>query len=165
MIGINEFGGRKISDIQVFEYADTLSLPVSKTDYSHAHIGDVVKVGSIVGLLVTEIAATPEEIKKAVKAVEDAGGTYIPATKPTGGFNAPGYASVRIRGGVFKMSVKHSGAVKVGSPVYAEKLTDGRHAITTTKAADGFQVGYLYNALPAQGAEHVVPVIFDPTAR
>lgn len=165
MISINEFGGRKISDIQVFEYTDTLSLPVSKTDYSHAHIGDIVKVGSIVGLLVTEIAATPEEIKKAVKAVEDAGGTYIPATKPTGGFNAPGYASVRIRGGVFKMSVKHSGVVKVGSPVYAEKLTDGRHAITTTKAADGFQVGYLYNALPAQGAEHVVPVIFDPTAR
>lgn len=35
MIGINEFGGRKISDIQVFEYTDTLSLPVSKTDYSH----------------------------------------------------------------------------------------------------------------------------------
>lgn len=165
MIGINEFGSKKISDIQVFEYTDTLSLPVSKTDYSHAHIGDIVKVGSIVGLLVTEIAAAPEEIKKAVKAVEDAGGTYIPATKPTGGFNAPGYASVRIKGGVFKMSVKHSGAVKVGSPVYAEKLTDGRHAITTTKAADGFQVGYLYNALPAQGAEHVVPVIFDPTAR
>ena len=135
MIGINEFGGRKISDIQVF------------------------------GLLVTEIAATPEEIKKAVKAVEDAGGTYIPATKPTGGFNAPGYASVRIKGGVFKMSVKHSGAVKVGSPVYADKLTDGRHAITTTKGADGFQVGYLYNALPAHGTEHVVPVIFDPTAR
>ena len=159
MIGINEFGGRKISDIQVFEYTDTLSLPVSKTDYSHSHIGDIV------GLLVTEIAATPEEIKKAVKAVEDAGGTYIPATKPTGGFNAPGYASVRIRGGVFKMSVKHSGAVKVGSPVYAEKLTDGRHAITTTKGADGFPIGYLYNALPAQGAEHVVPVIFDPTAR
>lgn len=165
MIGINEFGGRKISDIQVFEYTDTLSLPVDKTAYSHAHIGDIVKVGGIVGLLVTEIAATPEEIKKAVKAVEDAGGTYIPATKPTGGFNAPGYASVRIRGGVFKMSVKHSGAVKVGSPVYADKLTDGRHAITTTKGADGFPIGYLYNALPAQGAEHVVPVIFDPTAR
>ena len=165
MIGINEFGAKKISDIQVFEYTDTLSLPVSKTDYSHSHIGDIVKVGSIVGLLVTEIAATPEEIKKAVKAVEDAGGTYTPATKPTGGFNAPGYASVRIRGGVFKMSVKHSGAVKVGSPVYAEKLTDGRHAISTTKGADGFLVGYLYNALPAQGAEHVVPVIFDPTSR
>ena len=63
------------------------------------------------------------------------------------------------------MSVKHSGAVKVGPPVYADKLIDGRHAITTTKAADGFQVGYLYNALPAQGAEHVVPVIFDPTTR
>ena len=165
MIGINEFGAKKISDIQVFEYTDTLSLPVNKTDYSHAHIGDIVKVGSIVGLLVTEIAATPEEIKKAVKAVEDAGGTYTPATKPTGGFNAPGYASVRIKGGVFKMSVKHSGAVKVGSPVYADKLTDGRHAITTTKGADGFLIGYLYNALPAQGAEHVVPVIFDPTAR
>ena len=164
MRGINEFGCRKISDLQVLEYTETLSLPVNKTDHSHSHIGDIVKVGGIVGLLVTEIAATPEEIKKAVKAVEDAGGTYIPATKPTGGFNAPGYASVRIRGGVFKMSVKHSGAVKVGSPVYAEKLTDGRHAITTTKAADGFQVGYLYNALPAQGAEHVVPVIFDPTA-
>ena len=165
MIGINEFGARKISDIQVFEYTDTLSLPVSKTDYSHSHIGDIVKVGNIVGLLVTEIAATPEEIKKAVKAVEDAGGTYIPATKPTGGFNAPGYASVRIRGGVFKMSVKHTGAVKVGAPVYADKLTGGRHAITTTKGADGFLIGYLYNALPAQGAEHVVPVIFDPTAR
>lgn len=165
MIGINEFGAKKISDIQVFEYTDTLSLPVNKTDYSHSHIGDIVKVGSIVGLLVTEIAATPEEIKKAVKAVEDAGGTYIPATKPTGGFNAPGYASVRIKGGVFKMSVKHTGAVKVGAPVYADKLTDGRHAISTTKGADGFQVGYLYNALPAQGAEHVVPVIFDPTAR
>lgn len=164
MIGINEFGAKKISDIQVFEYTDTLSLPVSKIDYGRSHIGDIVKVGSIVGLLVTEIAATPEEIKKAVKAVEDAGGTYIPAAKPTGGFNAPGYASVRVRGGVFKMSVKHSGAVKVGSPVYAEKLTDGRHAISTTKGADGFQVGYLYNALPAQGAEHVVPVIFDPTA-
>ena len=165
MIGINEFGAKKISDIQVFEYTDTLSLPVSRTDYSHAHIGDIVKVGNIVGILVTEIASTPEEIKKAVKAVEDAGGTYIPATKPTGGFNAPGYASVRIKGGVFKMSVKHSGAVKVGAPVYADKLTDGRHAITTTKGADGFPIGYLYNALPAQGAEHVVPVIFDPTAR
>ena len=165
MIGINEFGRTSISDVQVFEYTDTLSLPVSRTDYEKSHIGDVVKVGSIVGILVTEIALTPEEEKTVVAAIEGAGGKYIPAMKGTGGFNAPGYASVRIRGGVFKMSVKHSGAVKVGSPVYADKLTDGRHAITTTKAADGFQVGYLYNALPAQGAEHVVPVIFDPTAR
>lgn len=29
MIGINEFGAKKISDIQIFEYTDTLSLPVN----------------------------------------------------------------------------------------------------------------------------------------
>lgn len=165
MIGINEFGKTSISDIQVFEYTDTLSLPVSRTTYEKSHIGDVVKIEGIVGILVTEIALTPEEEKTVVAAIEGAGGKYIPAMKGTGGFNAPGHASVRIKGGVFKMRVKHNGAAKVGTPVYAEAVANGRHAITTTKGAGGFLVGYLYNALPAQGTEHVAPVIFDPTAR
>ena len=56
MVQINSFGAKKISDIQVFEYSDTLSLPVDLSKYGNSHIGDVVQVGGLLGVLVTEIA-------------------------------------------------------------------------------------------------------------
>lgn len=157
MVQINSFGAKKISDIQVFEYSDTLSLPVDPSKYSKSHIGDVVQVGSLLGVLVTEIAPSA---KDQAKLGQDP--MWNPLTKPTWGNNGPGYASVRISGGVFKLQVTLTKAsVEPGDPIYAKPAADGRMELTNDKTAGtAGLVGYVYSKITGTGAQ-TVPVILD----
>lgn len=155
MVQINSFGAKKISDIQVFEYSDTLSLPVDLSKYSKSHIGDVVQVGGLLGVLVTEIAPSAQD---QAKLGQDP--MWNPLTKPTWGNNGPGYASVRISGGVFKLQVTLTGAgVEPGALIYAKPAANGKMELTNDKATGtaGF-VGYAYSKVSSTGAQ-TVPVI------
>lgn len=155
MVQINSFGAKKISDIQVFEYSDTLSLPVDLSKYGKSHIGDVVQVGGLLGVLVTEIAPSAQD---QAKLGQDP--LWNPLTKPTWGNNGPGYASVRISGGVFKLQVTLTGAgVEPGALIYAKPAANGRMELTNDKAAGtAGLVGYAYSKITGTGAQ-TVPVI------
>lgn len=155
MVQINAFGAKKISDVQVFEYSDTLSLPVDPSKYSKSHIGDVVRVGDLLGVLVTEIAPSAQD---QAKLGQDP--MWNPLTKPTWGNNGPGYASVRISGGVFKLQVTLTKAgVEPGAPIYAKPVVNGRMELTDDKAiGTAGLVGYTYSKITNTGAQ-TVPVI------
>lgn len=155
MVQINSFGAKKISDVQVFEYSDTLSLPVDLSKYGQSHIGDVVQVGGLLGVLVTEIAPSAQD---QAKLGQDP--MWNPLTKPTWGNNGPGYASVRISGGVFKLRVTLTGAgVEPGARIYAEPAANGRMKLTNDKATGtAGLVGYAYSKITGAGAQ-TVPVI------
>lgn len=155
MVQINSFGAKKISDIQVFEYSDTLSLPVDLSKYNKSHIGDVVQVGDLLGVLVTEIAPSAQD---QAKLGQDP--MWNPLTKPTWGNNGPGYASVRISGGVFKLQVALTRAgVEPGAQIYAKPAANGRMELTNDKAAGtAGLVGYAYSKITGTGTQ-TVPVI------
>lgn len=155
MVQINSFGAKKISDIQVFEYSDTLSLPVDLSKYGKSHIGDVIQVGGLLGVLVTEIAPSAQD---QAKLGQDP--MWNPLTKPTWGNNGPGYASVRISGGVFKLRVSLTGAgVEPGAMIYAKPVADGRIELTNDKASGtAGLVGYAYSKITGTGTQ-TVPVI------
>ena len=155
MVQINTFGAKKISDIQVFEYADTLSLPVDLSKFGKSHIGDVVQVGGLLGVLVTEIAPSAQD---QAKLGQDP--LWNPATKPTWGNNGPGYASVRVSGGVFKLQVTLIGAgVEPGALIYAKPAANGKMELTNDKAiGTAGLVGYAYSKVSSTGAQ-TVPVI------
>lgn len=155
MVQINSFGAKKISDIQVFEYSDTLSLPVDLSKYGKSHIGDVVQVGGLLGVLVTEIAPSAQD---QAKLGQDP--MWNPLTKPTWGNNGPGYASVRISGGVFKLQVTLTGAgVEPGALIYAKPAVNGRMELTNDKTiGTAGLVGYAYSKITSTGAQ-TVPVI------
>lgn len=155
MVQINSFGAKKISDVQVFEYSDTLSLPVDLSKYGKSHIGDVVQVGSLFGVLVTEIAPSAQD---QAKLGQDP--MWNPLTKPTWGNNGPGYASVRISGGVFKLKVTLTGAgVEAGALIYAKPVANGKIELTNDKTAGtAGLVGYAYSKITGTGAQ-TVPVI------
>lgn len=155
MVQINTFGAKKISDIQVFEYADTLSLPVDLAKFGKSHIGNVVQVGGLLGVLVTEIAPSAQD---QAKLGQDP--LWNPATKPTWGNNGPGYASVRISGGVFKLQVTLTGAgVEPGALIYAKPAANGKMELTNDKATGtAGLVGYAYSKVSSTGAQ-TVPVI------
>lgn len=155
MVQINSFGAKKISDIQVFEYSDTLSLPVDRLKYVNSHIGDVVQVGDLLGVLVTEIAPSAQDQAKLGKDP-----MWNPLTKPTWGNNGPGYASVRISGGVFKLRVTLTSVdVEPGAPIYAKPANNGRMELTDDKlVGTAGLVGYVYSKITGAGAQ-TVPVI------
>lgn len=155
MVQINTFGAKQISDIQVFEYADTLSLPVSLSKFGKSHIGDVVQVGDLLGVLVTEIAPSAQD---QAKLGQDP--LWNPATKPTWGNNGPGYASVRVSGGVFKLQVTLTGTgVEPGALIYAKPVANGKMELTNDKTAGtAGLVGYAYSKVSSTGAQ-TVPVI------
>ena len=155
MVQINTFGAKKISDIQVFEYADTLSLPVDLSKFGKSHIGDVVQVGGLLGVLVTEIAPSAQD-----QATLGQDPLRNPATKPTWGNNGPGYASVRVSGGVFKLRVTLTGAgVEPGALIYAKPAANGKMELTDDKATGtAGLVGYAYSKVSSTGAQ-TVPVI------
>lgn len=155
MVQINSFGAKKISDIQVFEYADTLSLPVDLSKFSKSHIGDVVQVGGLLGVLVTEIAPSAQD---QAKLGQDP--LWNPLTKPTWGNNGPGYASVRIAGGVFKLQVTLTSAgVEPGALIYAKPAVNGKMELTNDKdTGTAGLVGYAYSKVSSTGAQ-TVPVI------
>lgn len=155
MVQINSFGAKKISDIQVFEYSDTLSLPVDLSKYGKSHIGDVVRVGDLLGVLVTEIAPSAQD---QAKLGQDP--MWNPLTKPTWGNNGPGYASVRISGGVFKLQVTLTNTgVEPGALIYAKPAVNGRMELTNDKTTGtAGLVGYAYSKVSSTGAQ-MVPVI------
>lgn len=155
MVQINSFGAKKISDIQVFEYSDTLSLPVDLSKYGKSHIGDVVQVGGLFGVLVTEIAPSAQD---QAKLGQDP--LWNPQTKPTWGNNGPGYASVRISGGVFKLQVILTGVgVEPGALIYAKPAVNGKMELTNDKVTGtAGLVGYAYSKVSSTGAQ-TVPVI------
>ena len=153
---VNTLAEKKISDFQVFEFSDILSLPVDKSTYGNSHVGDVVKVGDQYGILHSEIAPTAEELKTLTSAVN-----FDPRSLNTFGLNVtPGYASVRIHGGVYKFKVSHSGPAAVGAAVYAKNTVTGGVTELTTDSAGGTKIGFLYNALTGTGPSSVVPVVF-----
>lgn len=155
MVQINSFGAKKISDIQVFEYADTLSLPVDLSKFGKSHIGDVVQVGGLLGVLVTEIAPSAQD---QAKLGQDP--LWNPQSKPTWGNNGPGYASVRISGGVFKLQVTLTDAgVEPGALIYAKPAVNGKMELTNDKGAGtAGLVGYAYSKVSSTGSQ-TVPVI------
>lgn len=155
MVQINSFGAKKISDIQVFEYADTLSLPVDLSKFGKSHIGDVVQVGGLLGVLVTEIAPSAQD---QAKLGQDP--LWNPQSKPTWGNNGPGYASVRISGGVFKLQVTLTNAgVEPGALIYAKPAVNGKMELTNDKGAGtAGLVGYAYSKVSSTGSQ-TVPVI------
>ena len=155
MVQINTFGTKKISDIQVFEYADTLSLPVDLSKFGKSHIGDVVQVGGLLGVLVTEIAPSAQD---QAKLGQDP--LWNPATKPTWGNNGPGYASVRVSGGVFKLQVTLTGTgVEPGALIYAKPVANGKMELTNDRGiGTAGLVGYAYSKVSSTGAQ-TVPVI------
>ena len=155
MTQVNAFGTKKISDVQVFEYSDTLSLPVDLSKFGKSHIGDVVQVGGLLGVLVTEIAPSAQD---QAKLGQDP--LWNPLTKPTWGNNGPGYASVRISGGVFKLQVALTGAgVEPGALIYAKPAANGKMELTNDKAAGtAGLVGYAYSKVSSTGTQ-TVPVI------
>nr|DAU61333.1 MAG TPA: hypothetical protein [Caudoviricetes sp.] len=155
MTQVNTFGAKKISDVQVFEYSDTLSLPVDLSKFGKSHIGDVVQVGGLFGVLVTEIAPSARD---QAKLGQDP--MWNPLTKPTWGNNGPGYASVRISGGVFKLRVTLTGVgVEPGALIYAKPAADGKMELTNDKATGtAGLVGYAYSKVSSTGAQ-MVPVI------
>lgn len=155
MTQINSFGTKKISDVQVFEYSDTLSLPVDLSKFGKSHIGDVVQVGGLLGVLVTEIAPSAQD---QAKLGQDP--LWNPLTKPTWGNNGPGYASVRISGGVFKLQVTLTGTgVEPGALIYAKPVANGKMELTNDKATGtAGLVGYAYSKVSSTGAQ-TVPVI------
>ena len=155
MVQINSFGAKKISDIQVFEYSDTLSLPVDLSKYGKSHIGDVVQVGGLLGVLVTEIAPSAQD---QAKLGQDP--MWNPLTKPTWGNNGPGYASVRISGGVFKLQVNLTGTgVEPGALIYAKPVANGKMELTNDKTTGtAGLVGYAYSKITGTGTKEV-PVI------
>lgn len=155
MIQVNTFGAKKISDVQVFEYSDTLSLPVDLSKFGKSHIGDVVQVGGLLGVLVTEIAPSAQDQAKL-----GWDPLWNPLSKPTWGNNGPGYASVRISGGVFKLQVTLTGAgVEPGALIYAKPAANGKMELTNDKATGtAGLVGYAYSKVSSTGAQ-TVPVI------
>lgn len=155
MVQINSFGAKKISDIQVFEYSDTLSLPVDLSKFGKSHIGDVVQVGGLLGVLVTEIAPSAQD---QAKLGQDP--LWNPLTKPTWGNNGPGYASVRVSGGVFKLQVTLTNTgVEPGALIYAKPAANGKMELTNDKTTGtAGLVGYAYSKVSSTGAQ-TVPVI------
>lgn len=131
-----------ISDVQIFEYTKTLSLPIDKSKNAGAKIGSVVSVGGIFGVMVTEIADTPQERAAKIAANK----YYMPFEYKTAGHNAPGHASVRVHGGAFKIKgVAHTGAKAVGDIVYAHQ--DGDHVTVNFTASGGTRIGFLYQPI------------------
>lgn len=141
---------------QVFEYTDTLSLPIDPAKNVGAAIGSVVSVGSIFGIMLTNVAPTAAQI--AEKAAADA--CYMPCKHTLSGNNRPGYATVRVRGGAWKIKgVAYSGAKAVGDAVYAHQ--DGDHVTVNFTASGGTRIGFLYQAIPAGGSTADAIVVLD----
>lgn len=146
-----------VNDNQIFEYSKTLSLPV---DVAQAHLepGDVVvinKDNGIAGILQSKVRPTTAEPEKTLGEV---------LTAPTYGLNGPGYASVRVAGGVFELVGKSIAAAKAGAPVYAKAATGAgvKPEITTVKAGADVVIGWLKEPLAASPNPQKMQVVLAP---
>ena len=146
-----------VNDNQIFEYSKTLSLPINDQQV-HLEPGDVVIINAdngIAGILQTKVRPTTLEPEKALGEV---------LTAPTYGMNSPGYASVRVAGGVFELVGKSVAAAKVGAPVYAKAATGAgvKPEITTVKAGADVVIGWLKEPLTASPDAQKMQVVLAP---
>lgn len=139
MAGIKKFPLTGNKDNQIFEYSDTLSLRIDDAQ-KHLKAGDAVvinKEAGIAGILMSDVAPIHEKTDYATAAEA--------LTKPTYGLNRDQHASVRVKGGVFVLTVNgFSGTTKVGDLVYLKAATAGaKPTITTTKAGADVVLGWV----------------------
>ena len=146
-----------VKDNQIFEYSDTLSLPV---DAAQAHLepGDVVvinKTNGIAGILQSKVRPTTAEPEKTLGEV---------LTAPTYGLNGPGYASVRVAGGVFELTVKVTADAKAGDPVYAKAATGAgtKPVVTTVKTGADVIIGWLKEPVSSASVDQKLQVVLAP---
>ena len=146
-----------VKDNQIFEYSDTLSLPV---DAAQAHLepGDVVvinKANGIAGILQTKVRPTAAEAEKTLGEV---------LTAPTYGLNGPGYASVRVAGGVFELTGKVTADAKAGDPVYVKAATGAgvKPVITTVKTGADVIIGWLKEPVTSASVDQKMQVVLAP---
>lgn len=139
-MAISNFGVPVVSDNQVFEYSDILSLAV---DDKQAHLkpGDPVlinKDAGIAGILQTKVAPKTPQTYGDLTAVMQ---------KPTYGLNGPGHASVRVKGGVFMLGVTISQNKdgSVGDLVYLKAATGAgaKPEVTLEKTGADVVIGWL----------------------
>lgn len=147
-----------VNDNQIFEYSDTLSLPISDQQ-AHLEPGDVVIINAdngIAGILQSKVRPTTAEPEKALGEV---------LTAPTYGLNGPGHASVRVAGGVFELVGKvANGGAKVGDFVYVKGPISGtaKPEITTSKVNAAVIIGWLKEPLPASPDPQKMQVVLAP---
>ena len=146
-----------VKDNQIFEYSDTLSLPV---DAAQAHLepGDVVvinKTNGIAGILQTKVRPMAAEDGKTFGEV---------LTAPTYGLNGPGYASVRVAGGVFELTGKVTADAKAGDPVYVKAATGAgtKPVVTTTKTGADVIIGWLKEPVSSASVDQKMQVVLAP---
>lgn len=145
-------------DLQEFEYDKTLALLIPE-DQRHLTRGDAVvfnKATGFVGLLVTEIKPEAEA-------------TYTRATvptRPTYGLNvAPGYASVRIKDGVFKLDVDLNAAAAIGDAVYVTAASGSGKPVLSLDPADADAIlGYVVAPSKASSGKESLKVLLKPGA-
>lgn len=146
-----------VKDNQIFEYSDTLSLPVDATQ-AHLEPGDVVvinKANGIAGILQTKVRPTTAEPEKTLGEV---------LTAPTYGLNGPGYASVRVAGGVFELTGKVTADAKAGDPVYVKAATGVgiKPVVTTTKTGADVIIGWLKEPVASASVDQKMQVVLAP---
>lgn len=147
-----------VNDNQIFEYPGTLSLPVDATQ-AHLKPGDVVvinKDNGVAGILQSEVHPATEG-----GPTPTIGDVLV---APTYGLNGPGYASVRVAGGVFELTGKSVAAAKAGAPVYAKAATGAgvKPEITTVKAGADVVIGWLKEPLAASPNPQKMQVVLAP---
>lgn len=146
-----------VKDNQIFEYSDILSLPVDATQ-AHLEPGDVVvinKANGIAGILQSKVRPTTAEPEKTLGEV---------LTAPTYGLNGPGYASVRVAGGVFELAGRVTADAKAGDPVYAKAATGAgtKPVVTTVKTGADVIIGWLKEPVSSASADQKMQVVLAP---
>lgn len=146
-----------VKDNQIFEYSDTLSLPVDATQ-AHLEPGDVVvinKTNGIAGILQSKVRPTTAEPEKTLGEV---------LTAPTYGLNGPGYASVRVAGGVFELSGRVNADAKAGDPVYVKAATGAgtKPVVTTGKTGADVIIGWLKEPVSSASVDQKMQVVLAP---
>lgn len=146
-----------VKDNQIFEYSDTLSLPVDPPQ-AHLEPGDVVvinKANGIAGILQSKVRPAAAEPEKTLGEV---------LTAPTYGLNGPGYASVRVAGGVFELTGKVTADAKAGDPVYAKAATGAgtKPVITTVKTGADVIIGWLKEPVSSASVDQKMQVVLAP---
>ena len=146
-----------VKDNQIFEYSDTLSLPIDATQ-AHLEPGVVVvinKGNGIAGILQTKVRPTAAEAEKTLGEV---------LTSPTYGLNGPGYASVRVAGGVFELTGKVTADAKAGDPVYVKSATGAgtKPVVTTVKTGADVIIGWLKEPVASASVDQKMQVVLAP---
>lgn len=158
MAGIKKFPLTGNKDNQIFEYSDTLSLAIDDAQ-KHLKPGDPVvinKAAGIAGILMSDVAPVKEKTDYATAAEA--------LTKPTYGLNRNQHASVRVKGGVFALTVDGTlSPFKPGTLVYLKAATAGaKPTVTFTKADADVVLGWAKDIYATAAKDSVYQVVLDP---